>query len=220
MKHASEDIIEALKNARKARGLSQRALSERTGVPQSHISKIEQGNADIRLSSLIELARALELELKLVPRKALPAVESVVRTVSPPQATTSADTSKDVRRALDIIAQLRSTFPDLSGLRTLQEGLQIASHVKDLTRYQEQIRSITKPIRDIQKQTAQLKKRNDEITLPASTLREITQTADVARQLRSHLANSPQLTPSKPRPAYRLDDDDIDFRQSGEAGDG
>lgn len=82
MTYASEDIIDALKSARETKGLSQRALSTRTGVPQSHISKIENGSADIRLSSLIELARALELELRLVPRKAVPAVDSVVRSTA------------------------------------------------------------------------------------------------------------------------------------------
>lgn len=82
MTYANEEIINALKSARGAKGLSQRALAARTGVPQSHISKIESGNADIRLSSLIELARALELELKLVPRKAVPAVDSVVRSTA------------------------------------------------------------------------------------------------------------------------------------------
>lgn len=221
MTYANEEIIEALKNTREAKGLSQRALSARTGVPQSHISKIEQGNADIRLSSLIELARALELELKLVPRKAVPAVESVVRTASPRPASTSAKTSRDVRRALDTVAQLRSTFPDLSTLRTIQKSLQVAENFGDLSRHQDQLRSITKPISDIQKQTAQLKKLHEELTLPARALREITEAANVARQLRNHLAHSPQLAPSAPRPAYRLDDDDDDDpRQQKENGDG
>lgn len=43
MAYASEEIINALKKGREAKGLSQRALSARTGVPQSHISKIESG---------------------------------------------------------------------------------------------------------------------------------------------------------------------------------
>jgi len=64
MSYVTEDIIRELKQAREAKGLSQRALSQRTHVPQSHISKIESGGTDIRLSSLIELARALDLELK------------------------------------------------------------------------------------------------------------------------------------------------------------
>jgi len=74
-----DKIIVALKNARKAQGLSQVELSERVGVPQSHISKIENGNVDIQLSSLKQIARALDFELQLVPKKALPAVQSIIR---------------------------------------------------------------------------------------------------------------------------------------------
>jgi HTH-type transcriptional regulator/antitoxin HipB len=73
------DITQAIKAAREARGLSQRALGARIGVPQSHISKIESGSVDIQLSSLIQLARALDLEVQLVPRKSLSAVASVIR---------------------------------------------------------------------------------------------------------------------------------------------
>ena len=79
MTKVNEDIISALKKGREFKGISQRELSARTGVPQSHVSKIEGGHADIRLSSLIELARALDLEVKLVPRKVLSAVDSIVR---------------------------------------------------------------------------------------------------------------------------------------------
>ena len=72
-------IAEKLKAARQAKGLSQRTLSQLAGVPQSHISKIESGAVDLRLSSLIELSRVLGLELALVPRNALPAINSIVR---------------------------------------------------------------------------------------------------------------------------------------------
>ncbi len=77
-------IADQLKAEREARGLSQRALGKLAGVPQSHISKIENGTVDLRLSSLIELARVLGLELMLVPRKALPAVKSIVRRIERP----------------------------------------------------------------------------------------------------------------------------------------
>jgi transcriptional regulator with XRE-family HTH domain len=76
------EIAERLKRAREAKGLSQRALSARAGVPQGHLSKIENAAIDIRLSSLIQLARSLDLELTLIPRKALPAVEGIVRAVT------------------------------------------------------------------------------------------------------------------------------------------
>jgi len=90
MIHFIEEITYALKKGRKAKGLSQRALSTRTGLPQSHISRIENGSTNIRLSSLIALARALNLEVKLIPRRALPAVESIVRSTSDRKAGTSA----------------------------------------------------------------------------------------------------------------------------------
>lgn len=79
MTYAIEEIAESLRAARESKGLSQRELSARSGVPQGHISKIENGAVDLRLSSLIELARLLDLELALVPRKALPAVQAIVR---------------------------------------------------------------------------------------------------------------------------------------------
>lgn len=78
MSHVTEHFAVLLRAAREARGLSQRALGAAAGVPQSHISKIENGDVDLRLSSLVELARVLELELVLVPRRTLPAVRAVV----------------------------------------------------------------------------------------------------------------------------------------------
>ncbi len=77
MTYASKPIIDALKAARQSAGLSQRQLSARTGLPQSHISKIENGRGDITLSTLIELARVLDLDVMLVPRKLVPAVANL-----------------------------------------------------------------------------------------------------------------------------------------------
>jgi len=78
MNYSTHYISQHLKETRKSMGLSQRELSSRSGVPQSHISKIEGGNVDLRLSSLVAIARVLELELALVPRKYLSAVNSIV----------------------------------------------------------------------------------------------------------------------------------------------
>jgi len=79
MSYLNDQILKSLKRARKAKGLSQRELSAKSGVPQSHISKIENGAVDLRVSSLVALARTLDLELELVPRKAVSAVQSIVR---------------------------------------------------------------------------------------------------------------------------------------------
>lgn len=81
MTYQLEDIGNKLKAARTRKGLSQRALAAKTGLLQAQISKIENGASDLRLSSLIALSRALDLELELIPRKALPAVEALVRDV-------------------------------------------------------------------------------------------------------------------------------------------
>lgn len=67
-KYSIEHIGPMLKKARKENGLSQKDISLKSGVPQSHISKIESGLVDLQTSSLIALARILELELMLVPR--------------------------------------------------------------------------------------------------------------------------------------------------------
>jgi HTH-type transcriptional regulator/antitoxin HipB len=66
-----------LKRAREGKGLSQRALAERVGIPQGHLSRIENGTVDLQSSTLIQLARALDLELTLIPTRALPAVEAL-----------------------------------------------------------------------------------------------------------------------------------------------
>ena len=79
MNYTIEHVASVLKTAREARGLSQRELGRKAGVPQGHISKIENGAVDLRVSSLIALARVLDLELALVPRKVLPAVKSIAR---------------------------------------------------------------------------------------------------------------------------------------------
>lgn len=76
--YQAAEFVKALARARARTGLTQAALGARLGLPQSHISKIERGRTDLRLSSLIELARQLDLDVVLVPRKYLPAVRSMI----------------------------------------------------------------------------------------------------------------------------------------------
>lgn len=78
MSYKGEEIVRGLKRARLTAGLSQRALAERAGVTQSHISQIENGSTEPGLSSLIDLARALDLDVMLIPRKRIPAVSSLI----------------------------------------------------------------------------------------------------------------------------------------------
>jgi transcriptional regulator with XRE-family HTH domain len=76
--YKSEELVRVLRDTRAAKGLSQRELSARAGLAQSHISQIESGAKDPGLAKLIDVARALDLELVLVPRKMLPAIQSLV----------------------------------------------------------------------------------------------------------------------------------------------
>ncbi len=79
MDYSIEEIAKALRAAREHMGLSQRELSAKSGVPQGHISKIENGAVDLRLTSLVALARVLDLEPMLIPRKVVSAVNSIMR---------------------------------------------------------------------------------------------------------------------------------------------
>lgn len=53
-------------------------MAEKLEIPQSHLSKIESGQVDVKLSSLIEFTRVLDLELVLVPRQLVPMVQSIL----------------------------------------------------------------------------------------------------------------------------------------------
>ena len=44
----NEQIAASLKTARLAKGLTQKELGRRVGMPQSHISKIESGGVDLQ----------------------------------------------------------------------------------------------------------------------------------------------------------------------------
>lgn len=76
--YLNDEFARALKESRRSRGLSQRALSKLVGIPQSQIARIENGKVDPRISSAIRLARALGLELMFVPRESAQAVNSAV----------------------------------------------------------------------------------------------------------------------------------------------
>jgi fatty-acyl-CoA synthase len=58
-------IIQAMIDARKNSGITQKQLSEKTGIAQSDISKIENGNANPSLRTLKRLAAAMDMKLKL-----------------------------------------------------------------------------------------------------------------------------------------------------------
>ncbi len=68
-----------LRSTREQRGLTQKELADRLGVRQRQISDLERSAMDPRFSTVQDVARALELELVLVPRQLVSAVEGLQR---------------------------------------------------------------------------------------------------------------------------------------------
>lgn len=58
-------IIQAMIDARKASGLTQKELAERTGIAQGDISKLENGNANPSIRTLQRLAAGMGMKLQL-----------------------------------------------------------------------------------------------------------------------------------------------------------
>lgn len=63
--------------ARRSRGLSQVELAERLNVSNANISRIEHG-ADLRVSTLVEVSRALQMEPVLIPKEHVSAVRALL----------------------------------------------------------------------------------------------------------------------------------------------
>ena len=58
-------IIEAVIDARTAAGLTQKELAEKSGIAQSDISKLENGNANPSLRTLQRLAHGMGMRLRI-----------------------------------------------------------------------------------------------------------------------------------------------------------
>ena len=196
MRHETEPFARILKAARESKGLSQRALSGKAGVPQAHISNIERGAVDLRLSSLIALARALDLELTLVPRKAVPAVQSIIRS-SDSAAAPPAEMLKELQR-------LQETVKSLQSAAQIPEIAQLARQLRELQSFR-----LSAPQIETLKEARKAVQAFAEHTRGLEDLR---QTVSRLQRLRNELAHgvasAPRIDPVKP--AYSLDDEEGD----------
>lgn len=61
-------LCKALKRARTGKEMSQMALSEKSGVARSNIARIEGGNLNTGLDTIIKLCDALDCSLEVVPK--------------------------------------------------------------------------------------------------------------------------------------------------------
>ena len=58
-------IIQAMIDARKTAGLTQKQLAERTGIAQADISRLENGNANPSLRTLQRLAKGMGMRMQI-----------------------------------------------------------------------------------------------------------------------------------------------------------
>ena len=196
MSYNTEAIAASLKEARTSKGLSQRDLSAMAGVPQAQISRIEAGTVDPRTTSLIALAHALDMELTLVPRKAVPAVKSISRQSVGQNSKSTGLATKEMNRIAETLRSVQVSMPALEGLSQLQKNL------ADLERF---------GLQNIDPNALRkLRKTIDQIQLPSHSLEAIARSQDVLKALRDQLAHAPKTSKAddRPKPAYSLDEDD------------
>jgi transcriptional regulator with XRE-family HTH domain len=70
-------VSNTLRLQRQRLRLTQHDAAERSGLLQNHYSKIERGKTDPRFSTLQDIARALSLEVMLVPAELVDTVKAL-----------------------------------------------------------------------------------------------------------------------------------------------
>jgi transcriptional regulator with XRE-family HTH domain len=195
--YAGQHIIAALKDARKEKGLSQRDLSKQAGVPQSHISKIETGSVDIQLSSLIELARVLDLEVMPVPRKLVPAIQTIVRSGE----SGAFRQAEDTRQALKYLKRIRKNIGRFHAAPNNTRELlpRITTELEAFKFGPRQLEAVRTISESLQKLVDGPKAQHI-----------IQRAADELRRLRNNLAHNVAESPAPLRPAYTLDEEEGD----------
>jgi transcriptional regulator with XRE-family HTH domain len=189
-RYKGEDIAETLREARVAAGLSQRALSARAGLAQSHVSEIESGSKDPGLAKLVDIARALDLELVLVPRKMLPAVLSMIGPNEDERRSPAYALDK-IDKAARQVQKLQALYGPNASLDRMAEVLKFLRHAPVKPEDIERIRQGTEALRGLkpspQRETA------------------IRSVASEWLAVRNRLAHGRQ---EEPRPAFTLDEND------------
>nr|WP_164924068.1 helix-turn-helix transcriptional regulator [Sinorhizobium fredii] len=82
MRPESEILFEIghlLKKARLASAMTQEQVSDLAGISRPRYRDIETGIAAARATTLMNIARALGLEMMLIPQSMVPAVEALLR---------------------------------------------------------------------------------------------------------------------------------------------
>lgn len=192
MSYSLDHIAAALKAARESKGLTQRQLKDLAGLPQGHISRIENGSVDLKLSTLIELARILDLEVMLIPRSFVPAVENFVPY--------TARSKRSVAKELQQIRNLATHWPT-----TEPKNFAVWKKLARATEELGNIRLSSDEREGLREAVRLLKRAHDE---PNSS-ETVSRTTEYLRALRDRVFHDLDAE-TAPRPAYSLDEEDDD----------
>lgn len=217
MSYLIEDVVRSLKDARESKRLSQRALSKKVGLPQSHISKIENGAVDLQLSSLIELSRALDLEVMLVPRKLVSTVQSMVRSTvpTPQEARKASQVKNELNQMQKEVAKLQQAYPKIVEFPRMSNALKDLQSMSAVKNELGRVSSIVKQLKDLKLGVVGL----SEIPvvpafelpkIPEVKLSGIRKVMEELQEMRDTLAHNTRVLDSinVPMHAYSLDKDD------------
>jgi transcriptional regulator with XRE-family HTH domain len=197
MKYETQEIADRLREAREAKHLSQRELSRLAGVPQAQISRIESNNVDLRLSSLVAMASALDLEIALVPRKAMPAIKSITRQTTDRTVIQPPAIGKEMKQLQKAIRALQIEAPTLPELDDLRKATASIQRLQIDTRFLDNLRSLRHTI---------------ERASITDQWKGIFEAANSMKALRNQLAHFRPTSEQRSanRPAYSLDEEDDD----------
>lgn len=195
MSYQSESLIAQAREVREASGLSQRTLSERAGLTQSHISQIESGKMEPGLSSFIDMTRALDLEVMLVPKKLVPAVLGLVKAQATPDMHIHAGQPNDKRfaRAERLVKKMKQLYGSSADL----------DRIADILRFLRRVNLSDQETQLVRELIARLD-RYQASDQAAPIVRDIAQNLQRVRNSIAHGVST------EPKPAYSLDDGDGD----------
>ena len=192
MTYALKDIGEAIQKERERRGLSQRAYAALTGATQPRVSKIENGEIDPRVSTLIEFARSLDLDLMLVPRQHVPAVNAIIS--KKPRSSEERATQSALQRLNNNVIELQARFPDNEALTKLQQTVRSLSNFNLGGEDAMRITKIADAVKSIEDEPAAINSLKNHI--------------NQLRRIRNEVVHSISSDAGERRPAYRLDEAD------------
>jgi len=205
----TQAIAQTLLAARERKGLSQRALAAKLGVRQSYVSRIETASIDPKASSLTEIARALDLELVLIPRRMLPAVQALQRQDEPNESPKFEDSIRDhlhrIRRQIQTIESLAGD-PEALILLDKVVGELLPLRFSGLVGVQTQ--TLLEQIGNTLKQIRRSARPSVDKQLSREALITIDRLARELRAIRNRLVHQTAEQTSQQVPAYSLDTED------------